>query len=275
MSESKFWQFVSGKKHSLYEWVGKRPHDWEWVGAFTLLRQELPEAIEWESWGESPRCLMLEFLCALAGGSFDENSPKPMQFNPADIMLHFSEEDFEAILFQKPPRGAITFVWTTYDEDGFQIPRSEHRLATYLRQEFYQRGEGENGYIDNLTGATLGFIRGKKLELYVFPNAWSGIVEHVHQELKKMTATEKAKKQLPYELKAFVDLLGWSTVSAELEKLRPYEEIRKQKRDACLRGDHVWGEISGELIDPIQNCVNCGKPSRINMTDREWFDRKN
>lgn len=53
------------------------------------------------------------------------------------------------------------------------------------------------------------------------------------------------------------------------------EEVRSQKRNSCLRGDHVWGEISGDPFDPIQNCINCGKPRRINLTDKEWFKRQN
>ena len=141
-----------------------------------------------------------------------------MKYQPQDITIHLSEEEFENILFQKPPRGAITFMWNIFDEDGFTRPSNNERLVTFLYDYHHDGDEITN---ENITGAVLGFIKGKCLELYAFPQTWFSIIEQVHHEIGKMTAVEKAGKEISHELKAFVDLLGWDVVNTKLQKLKP------------------------------------------------------
>jgi hypothetical protein len=226
MTQSQFWSYVNEQAINELEWVSAAHNaDVRWVKACELLLAELPSAKDWVAKEDDryryKRILMPELLFALAWGSFDGKSPKPMQYHPSDITLHFSEEEFENILFQKPPRGAITFRWDIYDEDAFFIPPAGKCIAPSIRDVCYDPGDEEHPYPGNLTGGVIGFIRGRKIELYVFPPTWTGILEHVYQELKKMTAKEKAKKQLSHELKALVDLLGWDAVNTQVQKLRP------------------------------------------------------
>ena len=229
MPQSKFWEFVNAQQMDEDAWMhAAYGPDRSWVKARDILISELPEAEKWKQIGKSndqnsPRVLLPELLMSLAWGSFDGKSPLPRQYEPKDITLHLSRDDFENILFQKPPRGAITFRWDIYDEDGFELPQNRETLAVFSRRTMWltkeQTGSDER-YISP-TGVAFGIIRGEKLDIYPFPHDWQSVLDSVRQQMRKMTAAEKARKQLSHELKSLVDLVGWKDVHAELLKLRP------------------------------------------------------
>lgn len=220
--QSKFWKYIENlggvdgfwDKYNEDRLIGPETH---MKRASELLFVELPSAAEW------PLEYLVSLLIDLASGPKEDAayvSPKTKQYDPNCITLHSGEGEFRRVLFQNPPRGAITFV---HDMIGgmaaFSQPAQRERLVTFVRGNkgglYY-----EDGTPSKVDGAVLGFIRGKRIDLYLFPQNWAEIVEDVRDELDKMTAEEKASVELPYELKAFVDLLGWEMVNNELQKLR-------------------------------------------------------
>ncbi len=215
---SEFWKHINKRGFDTF-WDTSNKQEIE--EAQKLLVSELPDADKWrEHWGYgSARPLLYLFLLWMADNSLSApKNPKPMQYNPKDITLHFAEEEFQDILFQKMPRGAITLAWSTIDDGGgFTLPSGdEKRVLRFVRDCFC---DDVNGHC-SLDSGVLCFIRKKKLELYIFPEKWLDIVEYVHHEIDKMTAVEKVRKELPHELKSFVDLLGWESVNTELAKLK-------------------------------------------------------
>ncbi len=221
MSASNFWKFIHRENFGREDLCCDfGVEDTPWSKARDILLAEMPQAKEWIFRTDCPdldrvRVLLPEVLFALRYGAFEDKSPSPQEFEPENITLHLSEEKFEEVLFAHPPRGAITFYWNIYSEDGFAQPRGRERIEQLLRDVTY---DGE--YPDGLSGGAFGFIRGKKLELYTFPVNWISIAERVHHELDRMTAKEKASKELRFELDSFMRLLGWEAVNTTLQKLR-------------------------------------------------------
>jgi hypothetical protein len=232
-----FWDWVNARNEGTTDHPWDLWHGWAndghsvWETARNLLFDELSDsdrqlAREWRQVDRSnhrntPRQLLPELLTALAFTSFEGNTPMAKQFRPKDVMLH-SDQDFREILFQKPPRGVLTFRWDIFDEDGFVYPNNRETLAVFIRRTMWDNKKDTGDYEGwtNITGAALGFIRGDKLDVYPFPINWGEIVDDVRHHLRKMTAAEKAKKQLSFELKSLVDLVGWDAVNGELAKLR-------------------------------------------------------
>src|SRR3989344_3048879 len=230
MTKSRFLQFVNSQPMDPEAWFhAPRQAEGPWHEATEALLAELPQGEGWKSIGDYvgaqyPRVLLPELLMSLAwGAAMGSSSPAPQRYEPQDIELHLDRERFENILFQKPPRGAIAFLWVLHDEDSFDLPNNREVVGTFVRRMMWrtasERVEGE-GYAEPI-GAAIGFIQGKKLAVYPFPTEWQAVVEAVRGRMKQMTASEKARKQLPEELGAFVELLGWEEVSRALNKLRP------------------------------------------------------
>jgi len=217
---SKFWDLIE-TLGDYGVWMNEHPEPPQVARARELLLQELPEAAQWLKWDEDDPCpLIFDLMVALAWYAGEDPSPKPMMYDPKDVTFPSSEEDFERVLFQKPPRGAITFLWDAVEIGGFQYPpHGGERLVTFLRNLEFLRDE--DGCARLYDGAALGFIRGKKVELFAFPKNWAEIVERVHHEVRRMTAAEKAAKTMPTELQSFVDLLGLDKVREALEALKP------------------------------------------------------
>jgi hypothetical protein len=224
MAQSQFWQWVDDQAATDQDWMEWAVTEDElWQQARDRLLLELPDAAQWRRWADeldtNNRHLMPELLFSLAWGAHDGHSPMPQRFQPENILLHFSEDEFENILHQKVQRGAIVFLWDIYyNEDGFKLPDANETLNVFVSRKM-RNDEDTTGY-ERPSGVVLGFIRKNKLEVFVFPRNWYLIVDRVRATMKQMTAVQKGRKQLSHDLLSLVELLGWDTVNDELARLR-------------------------------------------------------
>lgn len=185
-----------------------------------LLLEELPSAGNWLYDWEIPGWNALYMLTAIKWGDFfGTKSPRQMQYDPKDVTLHFDEQEFRDLIMLKPARGMLTYMWTMYDEDCIAQPSSKAtRIVSFICNELNALHDDEE-MRSNPGAAAILIARDKRLDAYVFPKNWRDIVEAVYWELKKMTAKEKAAKDLPHVLREFAGLLGWEAVNREVEKM--------------------------------------------------------
>ena len=189
-----------------------------------IVAEAIPTSSEWgvnEIDPNLPALLTSLYTGSDAGWQSGKNdSPAPSKFLLENIAFHIDEASFEELLYQVPPRGAITFGWDTNGggEDGFWHPGGKkERLVSWIRNKFWFADEGHIFYDMN---ATIGFIRVDQLELFAFPVNYPAIIERVHRNLGQMTAKEKAQKELGFVLKQFVRLLGHEAVHEALENIK-------------------------------------------------------
>ncbi|MFA6493245.1 MAG: hypothetical protein WCV58_03850 [Patescibacteria group bacterium] len=211
--QSRFWEYINNHggakefwKHQNYSAIMHEVH--------LLLMSEVSDKQSWANFKYDSVSLFL----ALASGAADGKSPKVMQYDPKNVTLHVGEDEFKKLLFQKPPRGTVPFVYDILGTDSLIQPGHGERLVTYLRGMHFFSEEDDQPF--EFEWVVVGFIRGEKIDMYPFPKNWPEIIEQIRYELDKMTAKEKAVIELPHELRAFVELLGYDAVSAELQKFR-------------------------------------------------------
>lgn len=230
MRTNRFWDFIEGCRATEGKEYLAEVSEGSVTQAIRMLNESIPIAARWTHFrpvavNGSPIFLL---MAALYEGSHGENSPRAWKYAPEDVTLHLDSETFEEVLFQTPPRGAVCFFWDTFDfDDSFHQLRAGQRIAMQVRSKAYEpglhfdpeTGKAEGGYLE-YTAAAIGFIHGTKVEVFAFPISWMDILDKARHDLDRMTAKEKAAKQLPHELKAFVDLLGWDAVNAALQQLR-------------------------------------------------------
>ncbi len=229
MFVSKFWEHVNSQHFVNHM---RRFEAWHksaytrsslWGEATNVLLAELPQAGQWLSFraeSKEQRPLLTELLLALAwGGCFGPGLPERREFDPQDIRFHGTEE-FEQLMYQKTPKGSQTFFWSISDEDGLAISKGDERIASFLHRKLQDNDPESDGYF-TVSGAAVGLIRKEQIDLYPFPENWKHILMRARKDIRRMTATERAKKQLEFEIKSFVNLVGWKEVNATVERLRP------------------------------------------------------
>ena len=229
MQPSKFWGFVnSGQFGSVSDcW----PRIWDDEEARTeairMLLSECPSAEAWVAYEPHYRhhnpSLFYDLVLNLAGGSSDNESPKPMMYDPANFTFHYDAEKFRQMLLQRPVRGSVNAIYEVMEGSAFWQPGSNERFVTVARQHFWRDDDDVHCWSD-LDGAAILLICGDKVDVYPFPQNWGEVLDSVRDELDHMTAREKATVELPVVLKSFVDLLDWGLVMDALEALRPRDD---------------------------------------------------
>lgn len=219
MQKSKFWGIVEDKLQ-----MEGIEQPWRLsLSAISTVESVLLNIVQnieqWQNYLHPDRNLVFYLLCALKYGATDKDSPKAWSYDPAEVTLHNAEE-FTNLLYQRSPRGSISFLWILSGDDTFIQPSNKETYLELVSSSLDGYTEEEECKVRLLEGAAVGIIRGKKVDVYPVPKNWEEVTGYVRHDLDKMTAVEKATKELSHELKAFVDLLGWETVNAKLHELR-------------------------------------------------------
>lgn len=184
--------------------------------ASMILIEECPDAANWV--GKDKKYPLMSLLTCLASSVDEFHSPLRKRFEPTDVVIH-TEEEFKSVLFQRRKRGHIAFTFDVCAGFGFHQPSDNQRMISHIRDidVFFMDDEGYNTLLE---AGAIGFIRGKKIDLYPFPENWIEHAESVRRYMDHMTAKEKAEAELTFELKSFVDLLGWDKVNEALTSLK-------------------------------------------------------